>query len=37
MIAYGEYTHGKMTVNGASTISGGLSLLIKYWFSHGYT
>jgi len=37
MIAYCGYTHGKMSVNGASTIVPYVSLVIENWFGHGYT
>jgi hypothetical protein len=32
LIAYSRYTHGKMSVNGASTIIGHVSMVIVKWF-----
>jgi len=37
MIAYCGYTHGKMSVNGASTILGHASVVIKNRLGRGYT
>jgi len=37
MIAYCGYTFGKMSVNGASTISGHVNRLVENWFGRGDT
>jgi len=35
--AWYGYTHGKIRVNGVSTIFGHVSLIIEKWFGYGYT